>query len=288
MGKLLIIGSTGFLGGALKTSLPREKFEIYCADRDTQDLSGPDFESLNLKNIYKIMSEIEFEAVIVCNWDGVSKLSRNDSIKQNANIPRVEEYLKLAITARIPTFIALGSQAEAEGLLEPVPESVIFSGRTAYAQAKSNLSTLLLRKAEDTSTRLVWARVFSVYGPGDHDDSLVSLCISYFKRNSMYRIRHPELLWSFLYITDFAKAIETLLLNSEINGVVNVANPNLCKLEEINKILFRVNHELMLETQDEENYMSPQPLVPILGKLSDAGWKPTTSLRQGILRILSS
>jgi nucleoside-diphosphate-sugar epimerase len=187
----------------------------------------------------------------------------------------------------VQTFIALGSQAEGEDLQDPIPEQLLESNSTAYSHAKTRLSKNLFEIAEGSGTRVLWARVFSVYGPGDHGDSLISMCISEFHQNRLNVINYPELAWSFLYISDFVSAIEVLLSQSEIKGVVNIANPRMERVGSVNDCLSQIKPsiEKAVPTLAKADY-PPKPLLPVVEKLTKAGWIPKISLRDGIEKTL--
>jgi nucleoside-diphosphate-sugar epimerase len=287
MKRVLIIGSTGFLGGALKKYLPSEKFEIHTLDRVHTKQSSSNPGSLGSKEFEEAISQFHFEAVIVCNWDGVPKRYRNDWQKQQANVDRIEDYLRISIRGAVQTFIALGSQAEGDQSQEPIPEQVLESNSTAYSKAKTTLSKNLFDIAEDSSTRVLWARVFSVYGPGDHEDSVVSTCISAFHKNRLNTINYPDLDWSFLYVSDFVSAIDTLLSQPDLKGVVNVANSHMEKLGSLNDYLSQIKPSIQGEVSSLAKAESPsQPLIPVVEKLENAGWFPKISLKEGIEKTL--
>jgi len=286
MKKVLLIGSTGFLGGALKSNLPSKKFEIYTLDRNCK----PSTHSVQLsnENLESIIATVSFDAIIACGWDGVLKEYRNNWEQQLSNVGRIEGYLRAAIAGHIPIFISLGSQAEGEDLSSPIEEGILESNSTAYSHAKTTLSRNLFEIAHGSGTRVLWARVFSVYGPGDHQDSLVSTCVSAFFENRLNSINNPELEWSFLYISDFINAIDSLLSQSDLEGVVNIANPKMEKLIQIHNCLLEINPTLarLPEALQQLNNQN-RPLIPKVEKIMLTGWKPQVSFSDGIKKTIS-
>lgn len=288
MGRVLIIGSTGFLGGALKMGLSSQKYDIHCFNRNRRTEIGTQSVPSHESRFKDEVSKIKPDAIIVCNWDGVSKQQRMDLQKQFENVRRIQSYLEVAVAEHVPTFIALGSQAEGDGLLEPIKEDVLDSNSTPYSHAKTVLSKSLFEISKGTSTKVLWARVFSVFGPGDHPDSLVSKCVSAFQENKLYPIRFPELEWSYLYTSDFVSAIDTLLTNNLVQGVVNVANPSMERLENLTKCFLRINPRLVCQGPVlQEESETPTTLKPVVEKLQNAGWKPKFKLQEAIEDILA-
>lgn len=182
---------------------------------------------------------------------------------------------KAAIEAETETFIVFGSQAEANPSDNLIKEEILRECDSIYGQTKSNLSLKLHSAFEGKSTRLVWARIFSVYGPKDHEDSLVSIAIEHARRNKALTINAPTRIWSFLYISDFVKAIESIICNIGIESVVNIGNPNLFKLQDLAEMIsgeFRFSQDAM----DSKSY------IPELSKLGNIGWGPKVALQTGI------
>jgi nucleoside-diphosphate-sugar epimerase len=290
MKKILIIGSTGFLGSALVQNLPESDYIVSTFNRlRHRHLNAPLLDLEQLSDQKEFLENFSFDVVVDCSWDGVEKRDRNDFARQDGNIHRIFNNFQFILKRRVPIYIALGSQAEAEPSSDEVQEELLNSDSSEYSRAKSQLAELILSYPRSPRTRVVWARVFSVFGPGDHTDSLTNLSVKAFLENKLIDIHQPELEWSFLYVTDFVTAIQAIIESSDISGVVNIANPNMERIGNVTDYLKQFNPDLKGPSVREEISLQEANSkwhVPIVNKLNKAGWKPMVGLRDG-LKILT-
>ena len=284
---VIVYGANGFLGSVITKRLHQSGVSVLAVIRPTSDKSRIE----GLKNLQiieeesldwpQLIEKYKPGTVICAQWRGVSKSDREDIEIQASNI---QPYLDLANTARVSlvqNFICFGSQAEAMESTERIKEAYCDSGKSSYGKAKAKLHSGLSSIFSGSDCRFIWTRVFSVFGPSDFSDSLLSQLYECDKSDNELIILNPSKFWSYLYEDDFASAIVHILENSIIADTVNVGNPKFIEIREI-VAMWRGT-----PIEDSMNYESNQNKIgffPDLGKLTSIGWRPSISLEEGIQR----
>ncbi len=92
-----------------------------------------------------------------------------------------------------------------------------------YGTSKHSLYKTLQAVCEETRLSGAWARLFFLYGPGEHRMKLLPSVISALVDGQMATCRHGELVRDYLYVVDAADALATLV-DSRVEGPVNIAS----------------------------------------------------------------
>jgi len=167
-----------------------------------------------------------------------------------------------------------------DGVCSPVSE---------YGKDKLEVCRRASEEAERLGITYIHARIFSVYGPGDHPWSLVSTCIDTFLRGGHMEMGACTQMWNFLYITDAARALAGLLLAKAPAGVYNVAGEDTRPLKEYIEELHGLcggkgTYEYGKRLPNAEGVVS---LMPDISKLTRAaGFRQEVSFGDGIREML--
>ena len=86
--------------------------------------------------------------------------------------------------------------------------------------------------SKETGLSSAWGRIFSLYGPHEHPDRLVSSVILSLLRGKQALCTHGTQFRDFLYVEDVAMAF-VALLESDIEGAVNIASGQPVALKDI-------------------------------------------------------
>ena len=103
------------------------------------------------------------------------------------------------------------------------------------------------------------------------------------------KLTNGEQEWSYLHAFDLAKGFQTVLENSTMEGIVNVGNPRTINLKEaIVEIAQNLGGQELLEFGAVE-YRPDQvmKLKPLCEKLSQAGWSPQVTFKDGIAQTIA-
>ena len=158
-----------------------------------------------------------------------------------------------------------------------------------YGKDKLKVCSMASEEARRLGITYIHARIFSVYGPGDHPWSLIATCMDTFLKGGHMELGACTQMWNFLYITDAARALTGLLLAKAPAGVYNVAGEDTRPLKHYLEELHRLcggggTYEYGKRPPNAEGVVS---LIPDTGKLHEAaGFRQEISFEQGIKEML--
>ena len=291
--KIVVTGSSGFLGSWICRVLA-ESHEVVALVRPTSDLfrlSGINnltVMPINSEDWAKYISQSKADALILADWWGVGNLERNDP-RQFENVERMISLASAAEQSGLKIVIGVGSQAELGPISNVITEDLPDNPTTKYGIAKAKARLELTDIFKKSSTRIVWMRIFSTYGPLDTGNWLIPQTVDSLLRGEVMKLTKGEQEWSYLHAFDLAKAFQIVLENSSIEGVVNVGNPQTINLKEaIVEIAQNLEGQQLLEF-GAVDYRPDQvmKLKPLCEKLSQAGWSPQVTFKDGIAQTIS-
>lgn len=276
--KIIMTGGTGVTGNALLKYAMNQGTEVTVLVRrnSTRRKNIPNHPFIkvidcNLDELYlmsqKDLNE-EYDAFFHLGWDGSLGKEKTDNRfnveLQYKNAGYLLDAVELCNRIKCKKMIITGTQAEYGKVNGIIDEKTPLFPENAYGMAKAfahGMADILCNKYGIT---LVWARLFSIYGPNDGAVSLVDVGINSLilqKRSIDYT--SGEQMWNYLYSFDAAKALfllaeiveksDTFCIASETNlplkdYIIKMHNvvapdisPNLGKKESSNPIGLEVD-----------------------------------------------
>ena len=152
-------------------------------------------------------------------WEGTFGTSRNDALLQESNIKYTLDAVNAAHALGCDCFIGAGSQAEYGRSERNLRPDTPVRAETGYGIAKcaaGNLSRLL---CQNLGIRHIWARILSVYGPYDGENTLVMSCIRAFLNSEKIALTKGEQIWDYLHCDDAARAFLFMAENGKDGAV---------------------------------------------------------------------
>ena len=148
-------------------------------------------------------SELHFDAVLHFAWDGVGSLGRSDIATQEKNLRMSKAFFSWAKAHGVKRFFFAGSQAEmGRGTREePLPAS-------PYGEKKLAFSEYGLKNHGDME--FIDLRIYSIYGKGDHERSLVKTLVRNTLRGMETEFGSGNKIWNFMAEEDFGRALAFL------------------------------------------------------------------------------
>lgn len=288
-----VSGVTGFLGQAIVFKLNELGYRILALSRRpveyqfTNVASSIVYVSGTIDEWEQAIRRFRPNVVISCDWEGVSQ-DRREHSEQNLNCERVARLGQLAVEVNSEIFLTFGSQAEVAPSEDLIDESAQDFSQNFYGSAKVKLHKSLNRIATNSSTKVIWARIFTIYGPGDTRKTIVTEGIRSAISGEKFVVQHPNRKWSFLYIDDFTNAILKILENKDLSGVINIGNPVATELGLVSEI---ISNGLNLEPErnnpvENADLDSVFTWIPKTETLSSLGWQPETSIHEGISKTI--
>jgi nucleoside-diphosphate-sugar epimerase len=130
-----------------------------------------------LSEVKDFIISLRPDIILHLAWNGIDAAARNSPSQLIDNVQGTLELLDLCRLANCPVFVGFGSQAEYGTATGTLHENSPCNPSTAYGVAKHALSELTIKFGEITSTRVLWFRLFSAYGPHDHPNHLLPVLI---------------------------------------------------------------------------------------------------------------
>jgi UDP-glucose 4-epimerase len=290
--KVLVTGPSGFLGSWICRVLA-EKHEVLGLVRETSKLG----KISDLKNVTTARLETSIwsnfiiesrpEVLILNHWAGVNNERRNDP-QQIENVRAIHELATAAVTAGVKTIIGVGSQAELGSVESAIPEIAVDNPTTVYGQAKVETRLAIQNLVEGSGVRFVWMRVFSTYGPLDDGPWLIPNIVDSLINNREINLTRGEQKWSYLHAYDLASAFETVIENSNVNGIVSVGNPKTIAIFEVASTIGEILKKKKLLAFGALDYRPDQVmrLEPLCETLTGLGWYPQIGFENGIKQTI--
>ena len=249
--RILITGAASFLGRHLVEYFLSKEEEVLALVRE--NARGRDellkYEAnnkfklivLDMKDIERL--DIDFDVCIHLAWGGIGKEGRMDENIQRENIDAAVKLMRVCKERGAKRFLFAGSQAEYGQTLSDIEvkygkdfdinnipkqsEDSPTNPKSKYGKAKLELKSKLKNLGDSLGIEYVHMRIFSVFGSGDHETSLIYTCIRDFKENKDVHIGECIQSWNYIYIKDLCEAVY-LLSKKDLQGefVFNVAGEN--------------------------------------------------------------
>ncbi|MFV0364799.1 MAG: NAD-dependent epimerase/dehydratase family protein [Suipraeoptans sp.] len=244
-----------------------------------------------ISNLPKQINSFAPDFFIHFAWEGVRAPQRDNETQQKSNFHAIEQAMFVASKMGCKTFVGIGSQAEYGEVKGLVNEHNVCNPSSQYGIYKLMAFHRLSEIAKQTDIRLIWPRIFSVYGPNDYTGSLIMSSVSKMSKNQPVSISFHGRLWDFLYVTDAAQALISLVNTVSASGVYNVAmgqsQPLGKYIIEMKKVL-NSKSDLIFQPCDG-NMTKVNGFTPSIEKLQfETGWEPTVNFHEGILRTANS
>jgi nucleoside-diphosphate-sugar epimerase len=231
--RVLITGASGFIGSQLARLLVRESNEVYALLRTGGDRWRIQ-ELLNELQIVEgdllqpeggwleVLKEIRPESCFHFAWYAEPGVFLSSPL----NLRYLQASLRLAeglAEAGCKKLTVAGSFSEYDQELGYLSESSAIKPNTQYGAAKAGLYQALSLWAPAAGIELLWPRIFSVYGPMEHEKRFVPAVILAALRGEPTRLSPGEQLRDYLHVADAVAAV-WVAFKAGMSGPVNIGS----------------------------------------------------------------
>lgn len=225
-------------------------------------------------------------------WDGVGSAGRSDTNIQIENIQNAKKAYLYAKLLGARKFLFAGSQAEYGSGNHRVPMPVSPYGKAKLAFGRwATEQSLLSEIYDDAPMQFIHMRIYSVYGSGDHETSLVNTVLRAALRHEAITLGPCEQRWNYLEVHDLARAIRILLRSEDTRtGIYDIAGSDSRMLK---KYVIAMNAiagdgaELRFGTR-ANNAEGAANMSPEILKLQRLGFHQEISFEAGIGMLLKT
>lgn len=310
--RIVITGATSFIGSAVVKVLLKQGHQVFAVVRPgTRNLNKLPRSGVGLTVVELELEEIDQLPGLItgcCDfffhfgWDGAGSENRKNREVQQKNVTDSLKALKCAKALQCRRFLFSGSQAEYGFCQEQMNEDDKCNPISEYGKAKVDFYVQAVMLCESWKhqgefvPQYIHARIFSVYGPGDHSSSLVESCLDSFLHNRKLVLGSCNQLWNYLYIDDLADALIEVMrqpgfvVPGEIYNIAGAMKETKPLMEYV-KIMHRLcggngSFEFGIRPPNAEGEAH---LIPNISKVEQATtWKPLISFEEGIRTMLKN
>jgi nucleoside-diphosphate-sugar epimerase len=240
--RVFLTGATGFIGSQLAKVLLWEGCEVFA-------LMRPDSDPWRIRDILPAIQVVEGDLLKPQDaWSERLEAIRPETCFHFAwyaepgkflTSPLNLQYLSasLALATRLAgagcrKLVVAGTFSEYDQSLGYLVEDSAIRPNTLYAATKAALYQSLSLWAPPAGVDLLWPRIFSVYGPGEHEKRFVPAVITAALRGEATRLTPGEQMRDYLHVSDVAGAVWAIA-QSDLSGPVNVASGKPVAISEI-------------------------------------------------------
>ena len=291
MRKILITGSSGFIGQELVKNLKLKKnIILYLIINRNKILENSKYVKnihcslLNKSKLKKKLKSIDITDVIHCAWLGVDAKKRNSN-NQKKNVKIVNNVFEALNKSKINSFIGIGSQAEYGPKENTIKETFKLKPITTYGKIKVKVYNILKNNCKNKKIRFVWLRLFSGYGPGSTMKWIIPNTIQSLISNKKIKFTAGEQVYNFVYVSDIVSAIIKSLLNNKASGAYNLAHKKSYKIKYVVKLIYLTLGINKNPKFGSIEYRKDQIMnfVPSISKIKkDLNWQPKIGIKEGL------
>lgn len=291
--KIVVAGSTGLVGSAIKTSLQDENWEVIEINRSIIDLR-------NLEETRKFLEKVRPYAVIdaaaIVGGIGANNSKPVEFLSQNLQIQN--NLMDAAFHAKVSKFIFLGSSCiYPRDCPQPIKEEYLMTGpleKTNSAYAIAKIAGIEMINSYRKQYQLPWVSVMptNLYGPKDNFNLETSHVLPALIRKFVEAaegLADTVTLWGtgnprrdFLHVQDLAKAVMLVLDKYDDFGPINIGSGAEVSIRDLAQKVSKASKfggEIVWDSEKPDG--TPRKFLDT-SLITSLGWKPEISLDDGL------
>ncbi|MBO4338349.1 MAG: NAD-dependent epimerase/dehydratase family protein [Clostridia bacterium] len=293
----IVTGCTGSVGVSLINKLVCEGYTVFAVLNPESKRNSNVPENEKVKKIFCGIDEYQKLPEMInekCSvffhlaWAGTFGEGRNDVALQQKNIEYSLDAVKAAKALGCEVFVGVGSQAEYGRVDCKLTDFTPANPENEYGKAKLIASQRTKELCNELGIHHEWTRLLSVYGPFDHEKSLVYSAISQLKSGICPEYTPAEQIWDLLYCSDAANAIYLVAKEGKPNETYVIGSGEEKPLKEYIETIHRVVNPDIKPVFGQRKYGENQVmyLCADIKKLeNDTSYKQEIPFEEGIKRM---
>lgn len=225
--RVLVTGATGFIGRHAIAPLLARGFEVHALSwPQAGEADGAHWHQANLlvpAELKRVMDEVRPTHLLHLAWyvapgKWAEALENYDWVRVS-----LELLQHFVVQGGIRTVVA-GSCLEYDWSAGYCSEArTPRQPHTFYGTCKNAVQDLWAGYAQRAGVSAAWARIFFVYGPGEHPDRLVAHVVRKLLTGEEAKCSHGRQIRDYLFVQDVADALAALA-DSNVEGPINIAS----------------------------------------------------------------
>lgn len=238
--RLLLTGASGLVGRAMLAPLAARGFEVHAVARHPG--AGPATwhaaDLLDHGATRALLRDLRPAVLVHAAW----YVAHGTFWTAPENAAWVDASMVLAEVFEGRRLVGLGTCAEYDWTGEgttPWPDTRRIAPATPYGQAKAAVAARWAALAERRGISLAWARLFHLFGPGEHPDRLVPAVMRALREGRKAETGSGKAIRD-VASTGFLGRALAALVASEVTGPLNVASGQAVTIREVVEAIGRV------------------------------------------------
>ncbi len=274
--KILITGANGFIGKHL-VKLLKNKNIICVSSQKLKYKNSIKFIHLNLfdyKKVNEIITKEKPKVLIHLAWETEPKryINKKSNLKwYHSSMNLYHQFCKNGGQKAILVGSGIELNFKNNKLKEKNVNILKHNSLNYYNLTKILFHINSLKIANQFRSKLIWARVFFLYGPGEDKRRLIPSLINSIKSNKKFKINDPYKKLNILHVYDVAKILYRLL-NSTKNKIVHVADNKNYSIKsivnKINKLINNAHNSKIIFSNKKKNMIDYKVEIKNLKKIN--------------------
>ena len=260
----------------------REKIRIISCSLDS--IPDEDLDTYIERSPFK---DLTIDVVIHFAWDGPGSAARMDHDIQYGNVCVSENLFALCRLLKCRRFVFAGSQAEYGKGGKDSPQPV-----SEYGKAKLAFGTWAMNEiSKKPGMEFLHLRIYSVYGAGDHQTSLVHTLIRACIEKNVLEMSSCKQKWNYMEVRDCAAAISLVSTSADsVSGIYDIGSEEIRPLKDYVREIGEIcgAEDCYLLGVRPDNAEGAADLIPDIRNLQKLGFHSEISFREGITQLYQS
>ena len=296
MKNIVVTGATGFIGSYLVHELliDKENHVIAVIRENSKNKSKlelhPNLETIecsmeHISNLPKLVQK-DIDIFYHLAWDGIRNEDRENMQIQKNNYLNSIQALIAARKMKATRFIGVGSQAEYGESDSKITEDSPTNPTSEYGKAKLQFFKDGLSISQYLGINFIWGRVFSAYGYGDYEDSLISMLVRNIKHKKETCLSPCKKKWDFIHVSDVVRALVSI--QNAPSGAYNISGGDIRELRDyVYEIMTITNSEKYIKFGKTMNLKyNENGFQPDIKKIRETcDWIPIVNFSDGIKEL---
>jgi len=278
-GRILVTGSSGFIGTNLLNRLKSNGYDVVTFDVEDGDIATAEFIFPKLDHVIHLASK----TYVPASWENPLDFYRTNASgttnildlcrKQGCSMTYISSYVY-----GTPQYL-------------PVDENHPVAPVSPYNHSKLVAEDICRFYAEQFGVPVTILRPVNIFGPGQKESFLIPFIIQQALDSSIKTVEVMDLRpkRDFLYIDDFMDLI-TLTIGRKSYGVFNIGSGYSVSVEEIIETILKISgiNKPYLDKKIERKNEVWDVYVSVAKAKAELGWEPKTSFAEGIEKIINA
>ncbi len=277
--EILVTGASGFLGRHLVKALEARGHRVRPHSTGQGDIANCALPIDGVDHVYHLAAK----SFVPDSWTHTQDFYRT-------NVMGTVNVLEHCRRHRTPLTV-ISSYVYGQPQRLPIAEDHPLAAINPYAHTKILAEEVSRFYEKVFGLRLVIVRVFNPYGPGQNPPYLIPTIIQQALDPNLSEIRLKDLRpkRDYLYVAD---AVEMLLatLQDTVSGVYNLGSGQSASVAEVAELIRNAAGTIKPIVSDDQP--RPQEVMEVRADISrassDLGWRPSTSLAEGIAKTVAA